>query len=103
MTAYMEANQPCSALQMSRDLGMTRQSIYERRRLKEMRIAAYVREPNGHNSALYVLGWGTEAKKPESLTPAERSKRYLARNPAVMKLRRPSKLRQAVGLWGGLI
>ena len=102
MSTYIDANQPCSALQIAQALGITRQSVYEQHGKRALRIAGWTRDSSGHATALYALGPGRDAPRPPTLTQQERSKAYHSRHKAIISARRPSKTQLRLGVWAGL-
>lgn len=99
---YMLANQPVSAKEAAQALGITRQSICAQIR-GETHITAWTRSDRGHAVALYVLGRGRNAVKPQAMSQAERSKAYAERHSARIKARRPSATVVRLGVWAGLL
>lgn len=100
---YLDANQPVSALQISQDLGIARETFYDQHRRGTVHIAEYTRNRNGHLVALYALGPGEDAKKPKPMTSAERGSNYWYRHRALIRSRRQTKKREAAGIWKGLM
>jgi len=104
MTAYIDANQPVTALQVSQALGITRPAFYDHhKRARAVHIVGWLYQASGHPSALYALGAGRDAPRPASLAQQQRSKAYYQRHRAVIRARRPSKTFTRLGIWSGLI
>jgi len=103
MIDYMDANQPCSALQVSEALGITRTSFYELHKKGQMHIVEYTRNAEGQAVALFVMGKGRDCKKPETMTQAERGSAYWHRHKAMIRARRPTKTQTTLGMWAGLL
>ena len=102
LAEFMEANQPCTAAEIAKALGISTQSVYERFKRKQMHIVAYADGKRGHPQALYMLGHGYNMPRPKAKTQAERGKLYWQRNKALLQARR-SKTRASLGVWGGLL
>jgi predicted ArsR family transcriptional regulator len=102
MKDYLIKNISATALQIAKDLGITRQSVYEQLKNK-VRIAGWVPGGRGQATALYAFGKGYNARKPAPMSQVERSKAYHARHSAIIRARRPSKTSTALGPWKGLI
>lgn len=103
MRAYIDANQPCSALQIAHALGIARQSVYEQHGKRALHVDGWTRDSSGHATALYAMGPGRDALRPPTLTQQERSKAYHARHKAIISARRPSKTQMRLGVWAGLV
>ena len=103
MIDYMDANQPVTALEMSKALGITRQSIYEHHKKGSIHIVGWERIADGHPTALYELGKGRDVPRPKAYTQEERSAAYQLRHSAVIRARRPTKTQTELGVWAGLV
>lgn len=103
MLLFIEMHQPCSAAQVAAGLGITRQSVYEQHKKKKIRVVEWSRVGSGHATALYMIGQGRDKKRPEPLPQRVRSAAYMERHSAIIAARRPSKRKEALGPWKGLL
>jgi len=102
MYRYMLASQPCTANQIAQAVGISDGSVRKQYAKGEMHIVGYVRQPNGWNRALYVLGEGEDVPRPKPIPSTKVQKAYRERHKALINARRKFKGTIALGVWKGL-
>ena len=101
---------PMSSLELRRLLGLkqtTAQKYIRRlREEKQIYITRRDRQPDGMGgrfAPIYAIGEGQDSRGPVVRDASERNKRYRKRHAAILSARRYPHVRQAAGVWAGLM
>lgn len=101
---------PMSSLELRLHLGIgwaaTRNGIMRLRAKKLVRIASYQSQPDGikgRRSPIYALGSAADAIEAPAKSAADINRDYRKRHSAVISARRYPHVRQAAGVWAGLM